>query len=204
LAVFSDGATQALRNALSKAKQAGARAVVLDLRNNPGGLLDQAVGVASLFLSHGDVLLEKNSKGKVHSVPVRADERHFKMPLVVLVNKGTASASEIVAGALQDAHRAKLVGETTFGTGTVLREFPLTDGSALMLAVQEWLTPDHHVIWHRGIVPNVQTQLQAGVVPLLPKKEAKMDATQFKANKDTQLKQALRLLDKSGSVVAAK
>lgn len=204
LAVFSDGATQALRKALGQAKRAGALGVVLDLRNNPGGLLDEAVGVASLFLSDGNVLLEKNSKGKVHPVPVRADERHFKMPLVVLVNKGTASASEIVAGALQDAHRAKLVGETTFGTGTVLREFPLTDGSALMLAVQEWLTPDHHVIWHKGIVPNLKSPLQAGVIPLLPTKEAKMDAAQFKASKDTQLKKALRLLETADSVVAAK
>ncbi len=90
------------------------------------------------------------------------------MPLVVLVNVGSASAAEVVAGALHDAHRALLVGETTFGTGTVLKEFPLSDGSALLLAVEEWLTPAGHTIWHRGIIPDVEVSLPQTASPLLP------------------------------------
>ncbi|MGA8178942.1 MAG: S41 family peptidase, partial [Desulfobacterales bacterium] len=75
--------------------------------------------------------------------------RHI--PIVCLVNGGTASVAEIVAGALQDHQRAELAGTTTFGTGTMLENFPLSDGSALLLAVREWLTPDGHTIWHKGI-----------------------------------------------------
>ena len=94
------------------------------------------------------------------------------IPLVVLINGGSASDSEIVAGALRDAHRATLIGETTFGTGTVLSEFELSDGSSLMLAVQEWLTPDKRSFWHKGIEPMSR---KSGLVlepsPLLPNGE---------------------------------
>jgi carboxyl-terminal processing protease len=113
--------------------------------------------------------------------------------MVVLVNDGTASAAEIVAGSLQDHGRARLVGTTTFGTGTVLQQFPLSDGSALLLAVQEWLTPDGHKIWHKGIAPNFVVSLPEGVLPVFPEEESDMTLQQLKASKDTQLLKALNL-----------
>ena len=87
---------------------------------------------------------------------------------MVLVNQGTASAAEIVAGALHDAGRARLVGETTFGTGTVLEQFSLSDGSAMLLATQEWLTPSGKTIWHVGLTPDEVVSLATDVTPLFP------------------------------------
>jgi carboxyl-terminal processing protease len=116
------------------------------------------------------------------------------IPMVVLLNGGTASAAEIVAGALQDHGRASLVGTTTFGTGTVLQQFPLSDGSALLLAVQEWLTPDGNQIWHKGITPKLVVSLPEGVAPLFPEQEQGMTPQQLKESRDTQLLKALKLI----------
>jgi len=110
------------------------------------------------------------------------------------VNSGTASAAEIVTGALQDAHRATVIGETTFGTGTVLNRFPLSDGSALMLATEEWLTPSGHVIWHQGIAPDVVITLPVSTMPLFPEAEREMTSAQLRANNDLQLLGALAKL----------
>ena len=102
--------------------------------------------------------------------------------------------AEIVSGALQDAHRAKLVGETTFGTGTVLNEFPLSDGSALSLAIEEWLTPNGGSIWHHGISPDVQVSLPTNITPLVPEAEQGVTATQLTTSGDNQLLRALEIL----------
>jgi carboxyl-terminal processing protease len=119
--------------------------------------------------------------------------------MVVLINNGTASAAEIVAGALQDAQRAKLIGETTVGTGTVLNQFPLSDGSALLLAVEEWLTPNGRTIWHQGIAPDVPTALAPNVLLLTPEAERNLTAAQLQASPDAQLLKALSLLTSSGT-----
>ncbi len=140
------------------------------------------------------MLLEKDAQGQVKPVPVQPGGVAPDIPLVVLINGGTASAAEIVAGALQDAQRATLVGETTFGTGTVLNEFRLSDGSALLLATEEWLTPGGRVIWHQGISPDKMVSLSSGVAPLLPEAEREMTAAQLQASEDAQLLQALELL----------
>ena len=121
-----------------------------------------------------------------------------KMPLVVLINGGTSSGAEIVAGALQDAGRARLVGEKTFGTGTVLETFPLSDGSALMLAFEEWLTPAGHMIWHQGISPDVAVPLPPEVIPLIPATEKELTVEELKESKDIQLLRALQLLTRQG------
>jgi carboxyl-terminal processing protease len=194
IAGFSHGVTGDLRKALREIKEKRLKGIVLDLRDDPGGLLEEAVGSASQFLKGGNVLLEKNTKGEISPVPVETGGEAQDIPLVVLVNDGTASAAEIVAGALQDAKRAELVGEKTFGTGTVLEEFPLTDGSALLLAVEEWLTPDGHTIWHEGIRPDFVVSLPSGVSPLFPAAEEGMTAAQLRASKDEQLLKALDLL----------
>jgi carboxyl-terminal processing protease len=166
----------------------------LDLRNNPGGLLEEAVDSASQFLSGGNVLLVKNERGQEKPVRVKAGGEATAIPLVALVNGGTASGAEIMAGALQDAQRARLVGEATFGTGTVLSEFKLSDGSALLLAIEEWLTPAGHVIWHKGIPPDVVVALPAGMSPVFPEDERTMNTEQILHSGDAQLLRALELL----------
>ncbi|HEB81130.1 MAG TPA: S41 family peptidase [Chromatiales bacterium] len=195
IASFSEGTSRALEKALVQVRAHGAAGLILDLRNNPGGLLSQAIGVASQFLHGGNVLLEKNVNGQVHHVPVLGDVRKTRLPMVVLINPGTASASEIVAGALKDAARAKLVGEKTFGTGTVLQEFPLSNGAAMMLAVEEWLTPDGHTIWHRGIEPQKVVSLPPDVLPLRPQDEKRLSAAEFRKTKDKQMLGALRVVE---------
>ena len=122
-------------------------------------VLEEAVEVASEFLSGGSVFLSKNADGKITPQPVKPGGVATNMAVVVLINGGSASASEIVAGALRDAHRSVLVGQTTFGTGTVLDQFQLSDGSALLLAVGEWLTPGGRSFWHHGIKPDVEVAL---------------------------------------------
>ena len=194
IAAFSRGVTDELQSSLRQIKSDGASGIVLDLRNNPGGLLDEAVGVASQFLGSGNVLQVKDAAGQVRSIPVEPGGLAVDIPLVVLINQGSASASEIVAGALQDAGRASLVGETTFGTGTVLNHFGLSDGSELLLATQEWLTPKGRTIWHLGIQPDETVNLSTDVIPLTPKSEGVMTTAQLKASSDKQLLKAIEML----------
>ncbi len=198
MAGFSQGVSEELKQALTDLMKQGATGAILDLRNNPGGLLDEAVNTTSEFLSGGDALLEKDAQGQVTHVAVRRGGVATQIPTVVLINNGTASASEIVAGALQDAKRATLIGEPTFGTGTVLSEFPLSDGSALMLAVEEWLTPNGRVIWHKGIAPDQTIALPSDATELTPEAERDMTAAQVQASGDQQLLKALQLLAASG------
>jgi carboxyl-terminal processing protease len=194
IVAFSKGVTDDLKQALSEIQQEELAGIILDLRSNPGGLLSEAIGTASQFLQGGNVLLEKDAQGKISPVAVVQGGLAPDLPLVVLIDAGSASAAEIVAGALQDAGRAKLVGETTFGTGTVLNEFSLSDGSALLLATEEWLTPNGRTIWHQGIAPDVQVTLEQGSSPLLPEAEEGMTPEQVQNSGDAQLLRALELL----------
>ena len=142
-------------------------------------------------------VLEQDAQGEITPVPVVEGGLVPNLPLVVLIDSGTASAAEIVSGALQDAGRAELVGETTFGTGTVLNEFSLSDGSALLLATEEWLTPEGRLIWHQGIAPDVQLAMPQGTSPLLPEAEVGMTSEQVQNSGDAQLLGALELLSQS-------
>jgi len=194
IAAFSQGVTEDLRKALREIRQERLTALILDLRSNPGGLLEEAVGTASQFLASGDVLLERNAKGETSPVPVKAGGLATDIPLVVLINAGTASGAEIVAGAIQDAGRAILLGETTFGAGTVLKQYPLSDGSALLLATEEWLTPKRRVIWKMGIAPDVQVRLSPEVTLVFPTAGIRLTAAQLRSSGDEQLLQALELI----------
>ena len=194
LAGFSIDVTQNMSNALKQIKDQGATGLILDLRNNPGGLLDEAVGVTSQFLKTGDVLQEKDATGAIKMSPVRPGGLATEIPMVVLVNQGTASAAEIVTGALQDAARAKVIGETTFGTGTVLNSFSLPDNSELLLATEEWLTPKGRVIWHQGLVPDTQVKIAADATLLTPEVEHGLTPENIKASSDTQVLEALKTL----------
>jgi carboxyl-terminal processing protease len=195
LATFSNGVSRDLRKILSLVAERRLKGAVLDLRNNPGGELDEAIAVASQFLREGDVLLEKDSRGNTQHDKVQPDGLARTLPLVVLVNDGTASAAEIVAGALQDARRARLIGSTTFGTGTVLSAFPLSDGSSLQLAVREWLTPSGRTIWHKGIVPDIPLPLPADAPMLTPSVLKGMSREQVGASKDLQIRKAIAELE---------
>ncbi len=194
---FGLNCTQDLVKVLQDAQANGIKGIVLDLRNDPGGYRDEAIGVASQFLTSGNVLLEQNAQGKRTPYPVRPGGMAPNLPMSVLINEGTASSAEIVAGALQDHHRGPLVGMTTFGTGTVLSTFSLSDGSAILLGTEEWFTPDGRQIWHHGITPDIQVSLPDGVVPLLPEEEAGMTPQQLQSSQDTQLLRALQEVSKS-------
>ncbi len=191
---FSQDVTEDLKGALEEMRALELSGVILDLRSNPGGLLDEAIGVTSQFVSEGDVLLRQNAEGEIQNVPVRSGGVALDIPLVVLIDQGSASASEIVSGALQDAGRAILVGETSFGTGTVLNEFGLSDGSALLLATEQWLTPKGRLIWHQGIEPDILVELEPGIIPLFPTGLRDLSAEDVSNSDDLQLLRALELL----------
>ncbi|SPF49212.1 Carboxyl-terminal protease [Syntrophobacter sp. SbD1] len=197
IAGFSQGVGEEVRKALKQIRSEGFTAIILDLRDNPGGVLDEAVETASQFLSGGIVVLQKNSTGDIKSIAVQPGGLATKIPLVVLINGGTASGSEIIAGAIKDADRAKLVGEKTFGTGTVLQKYGLSDGSAILIAIAEWITPAGNVIWHKGIMPDFEAGLPDSVVPLYPEKERGMNTAQLQASRDTQLLKALDLVTRT-------
>lgn len=194
IAAFSKGVTDDLKGALQEIQEQALDGLILDLRDNPGGLLEEAVATSSQFLQGGNVLIEVDAQGNRTVVPVQPGGTATAIPMVVLVNGGTGSASEIVSGALQDAERAQLIGETTFGTGTVLGEFSLSDGSALLLATEEWLTPSGRVIWHQGLAPDITLSLPADTSPLYPRSEADMTAQMLADSGDAQLLKALDLL----------
>jgi carboxyl-terminal processing protease len=194
IAFFSNGTSKAMEKVLADFERTGIKGLILDLRNDPGGLLDMAVGVESQFLKEGNALLEKDAHGKLRPVSLDNDVKKSNLPLVVLINEGTASAAEIVAGALQDATRATLLGETTFGTGTVLKTIPLSDGSAVLLAFLEWLTPKGRTIWHKGITPDITISLPDGASPLIPEMERNMTPEVLRASKDLQLLRAIQFM----------
>ena len=190
---FSHGAADDVKTALGEIIAAGADRVILDLRGNPGGFVNEASGVASQFLSSGDVYLERDAAGKETSHPISPGGVATGLPLVVLVDRGTASSAEIVSGAIQDAGRGQIVGVKTYGTGTVLGEFPLADGSALRVGTVEWLTPKGRRIWHEGIVPDVIVERPADLVPIGPDDIRSMTPAQVAALTDPQLSRALTL-----------
>jgi len=165
---FSSGATEALKAALAGAREKGAGRVLLDLRGNPGGYVSEAVGVASQFLASGVVYQTEDAEGTRTPSNVEPGGLWTDRPVVVLVDRSTASSAEIVASAIQDADRGIVVGEPTFGTGTVLAEFPLEDGSALRIGTVRWLTADGREIWHLGLEPDVTATLPEGVSPISP------------------------------------
>jgi carboxyl-terminal processing protease len=156
---FQERTDRNLRKALDDARAALAgqiRGLVLDLRNNPGGLLDQAVRVSDVFLSSGTIVTTAG-RGRRNVEVERARDKDTEptYPMIVLVNKGTASASEIVAGALQDQARAVIMGTPTFGKGSVQTIIELEDGSGLKLTVARYYTPKHRSIQELGIAPDV-------------------------------------------------
>ncbi|MBC1235545.1 carboxyl-terminal protease [Nostoc linckia z18] len=190
LTQFNANASTELANAISSLEKKGAAAYILDLRNNPGGLLQAGIEIARLWLDSGTIVYTVNRQGIQGSFeaygPALTDD-----PLVILVNQGTASASEILAGALQDNGRAKLVGETTFGKGLIQSLFELSDGSGLAVTIAKYETPQHRDINKLGIKPDKVIS------------QAPLNREQIGTTADVQYQAALEILNEN-SVVAGK
>jgi carboxyl-terminal processing protease len=194
LSSFSENSAEKLEGTIAEAQSAGAKRFVLDLRDNPGGLVEQAEEVATLFLpAKSDVYIRKDAEGSGEETSVPEDNEPLDVPLVVLVNEGSSSSAEIVAGALRDNDRAEVVGETTFGTGTVLSEYPLSDGSAILLGVAEWLTPNGDSIRGTGIEPDIEVELEEGQEPNTPNETEGLTREEI-FEEDAQLEHAFEIL----------
>ena len=150
---FNANATEEVAQGIQSLEKKGAKAYILDLRNNPGGLLQSGIEIARLWLDEGTIVYTVNRQGLLGSFEA-VGSALTQAPLVVLVNPGTASASEILAGALHDNHRATLVGEKTFGKGLIQSLFDLSDGSGLAVTVAKYETPNHTDINKLGIMPD--------------------------------------------------
>src|SRR6056297_197574 len=160
LAQFIEDVGTDVEQAVADLKEQGARGIILDLRNNPGGLLNESVNVASVFLDQGVVVSVRQKDETERILEVNKDiESNTQIPLLVLINKGSASASEIVAGAVKDYDRANLMGTTTFGKGVVQSVVPLKDGSAVSLTTARYYTPDGNYIHEKGIEPGTEVEL---------------------------------------------
>lgn len=195
---FATGAGKAVVSAIQAAETAGATAIIFDLRDNGGGYVNEAVDVASAFVADGTVYQSVDRSGTVQDIPIKPGGVATSIPLVVLANGNTASAAEIVTGCIQDAGRAKVVGEKTFGTGTVLGQFKLADGSVLRIGTERWLTRNGRPIWHEGLDPDYTVALAASAAPLTPNDVQGMTAAQLAASGDAQLLKALSLLAGQG------
>lgn len=180
ITTFGDKTTPELRAALKELMAQNPKGLILDLRNNGGGYLQTSVEVASEFISKGVILYEQYGDGRRITYEAQPGGLATDIPLVVLVNEGTASASEIVAGAIQDYERGKLVGVTTYGKGSVQNWVPLSnDQGAVRVTIAKWLTPDGRTIHQQGLTPDVEAQLS--------------DDDRL-AGKDTQLDKAIEVL----------
>ena len=169
--------------------------ILLDLRNNPGGFLQQALLIGSQLLPEGDVILhERDADGQISTFNSRGPGMARDLPLVVLINEGSASASEILAGSLQENGRARLIGEITLGTGTVLRPYNLSDGSVVRLGVTNWLTPEKKLIKGKGIKPNVVVRQEASVRHLDSIALEKLNVEELRNSPDRQFNVALSFL----------
>jgi carboxyl-terminal processing protease len=181
LSQFSAKAAQELGDNITKLKQRGATGYVLDLRNNPGGLVQAGVEIARQWLNEGAIVYTVDRKGAIDEIDANGTAL-TDAPLAVLVNEGTASASEILAGALQDNGRATLIGTKTFGKGLIQSLFDLPNGSGLAVTVAKYETPNHHDIHKLGIKPD----------RIVPTPEIAIDAAGTK--QDTQYVAAIEAL----------
>ncbi len=159
LYTFNENAGQLVRQAVDDALQRDAKALIFDLRGNTGGLLREAVKVSSIFLEDQVVLNERFKNGDVEVYRSEGQPVTTDLPMVVLVNEGSASASEIVAGALQDAGRSQLIGVTTFGKGSVQLPQTLSDGSIMRVTIARWFTPEDRTIDGVGLTPDIVVEI---------------------------------------------
>ncbi|MDP8290051.1 MAG: S41 family peptidase [Candidatus Susulua stagnicola] len=193
---FRESTSKDLSKALEKLDKEGLEALIIDVRNNPGGLLNSSIDISSKFLSNGEVVVSTDSRNEEKRI-YRSEffgKKYLNIPIVVLVNKGSASASEILAAALRENNRAVLIGETTFGKGSVQTILPLSDGSAMRLTTSKYYTPNGESIHEKGIEPDIiipkenVEKTEEDVFEDLDKKK------EFDYKKDNQIVRALDLV----------
>jgi carboxyl-terminal processing protease len=158
---FNENTADELGTVIKNLGEENAKGIILDLRSNPGGLLDIVVDVASSFIADGIVVQVRSNQGDITTYSVNKDRTRTNLPMVVLVDANSASGSEVLSGALQDHGRATIAGTTTYGKGSVDALYPLSDGSGLYLTIARWLTPNGRLIEGQGIVPDI-TLTQTG------------------------------------------
>jgi len=181
LSHFNETTASEFKKAAAEILKKNPRGLILDLRNNPGGYLDSAVEIAGYWLKNDLAVISRDAQAKETEYRPDGQGELSKLPTVVLINGGSASGSEILAGALQDWQKATLVGEKTFGKGSVQNLTPLSDGSALKITIAYWLTPKRRMINEIGIAPDI---------------EIKLTEEDYNQNRDPQLDKAMELLNK--------
>jgi len=193
---FQPGVNQKVRSALETIRQEGAQRLILDLRGNPGGLVPEVIGVASEFLDEGStIFLEKERDQEPRPIQtVGRTGSWLDLALVVLIDDDSASGAEVLAAALRDNGRARLIGETTFGTGTVLTTFPQDDGSSVVLATAFWLTPEGDHVWQEGVEPDQFVTLATDAFPSRPEDDPELTESELEGSADAQLRAAFATL----------
>lgn len=177
---FAEDTTKEFNKAVAQAIADGTKGIIVDVRNNPGGFLDVAVDIASKFMPKGEVVVwEQGRDGEKKEFRARGGDSLSEVPVVVLMNEGSASASEILAGALRDVKKAKLIGKKSFGKGSVQQLEKLSDGSSLRITIAKWLTPSGQSIHEVGLSADL---------------EVEMTEDDFKNNRDPQLDKAIEEL----------
>lgn len=184
LTEFNRRAASSVEEALASLLGQNPEAIILDLRNNPGGFVDQTRLVADMFLPSGTLFVERDSRGFEQRFTLEDGDAGEDLPLIVMVNQGSASASEIVAGAVQDSGRGVVLGSTTFGKGSVQTIHTLSDGSQLRVTIAQWFTPGDRQIQGEGITPDIELEMSAGI--------------EFGGSDDVQLRRALEYLRSGG------
>lgn len=200
-----------LDKSLGELKKAGLKGLIIDVRNNPGGLLLSAVDVASRFLEDGKVIVSTKSRSEKEEIYKTSPggDKILTIPIVILINKGSASGSEILAAALRDNKRAVLLGETTFGKASVQTIIPLSDGSALRLTTSRYYTPNGVSIHEKGVVPDIAVAVEStnetkekedvfkdleNLEKVIPVKDNIEKEKEFDYKKDNQIMRALDLI----------
>ena len=182
---FEGGCAQEFEENYRNLEKQGVNSLIIDIRNNGGGLVDEAIAILELITDKGSTLLITTDKNEAEEITKSEKNPIINMPIVLLVNEYSASASEIMAGALKDNNRATLVGVTTYGKGVIQKVYPLTDGSGLKMTTNEYFTPNHNKINKIGIEPNKKIDLP---------KEIK-NKTNITEEEDIQLQKAIEILN---------
>ncbi|WP_338447896.1 S41 family peptidase [Niallia oryzisoli] len=191
---FSENTAKELVTTLQDLKKQGMKGLILDLRQNPGGLLDQAISISSLFLPDKEVVVQvEDRNGNRQEMRSSSSKDDPNVPLVVVVDKGSASASEILAAAVKESGNATLVGETTFGKGTVQKAQDFSDGSNLKFTTEKWLTPKGNWIHKKGIKPDIEASLPeyAKLTLLNPETELKFSSSSSEVKTAQQMLKAI-------------
>lgn len=193
---FDPGVNMKLRDALQTIVAEGAERLILDVRGNPGGMVPEVIGVASQFLDEGLTVFQEQSRDSDPRsiLTVGRSGVWQDLPMIVLIDGESASGAEVLAAALRDNGRATLIGETTFGTGTVISTFPQEDGSSVMLGTSFWLTPEGDHIWRQGVEPDQLVPLAPDAYPARPDDDPVVTLEELEGLNDGQLQAAFAAL----------